>query len=251
MKRWFAGPLGAAIALTLLAANAGAHITMTSPPRRDDGLKDAPCGTANSVRGMTISTFSPGQTITIAWDETVPHPGYYRISFDDDGDDGFANPPNVGDFYSNPTVLLDNIADMDGTQSYTQEVMLPNIECDNCTLQLVQLMTDHGTYDPGPLGDDLYYQCVDLVLSAPGAGGGSSSASSSGSSGSGSGASTTGASGKGMTAGNGSAGTGPGAASDSEEDGVCSSSGAGRPASQGALWVIAAAGLMWLGRRRG
>jgi MYXO-CTERM domain-containing protein len=50
-------------------------------------------------------------------------------------------------------------------------VTLPNVECDNCTLQVIQVMEDnafHGDYDPTPgVGiPDIYHQCIDLVLKA-------------------------------------------------------------------------------------
>src|SRR5690606_6077325 len=43
---------------------------------------------------------------------------------------------------------------------------LPDIECESCTLQVVQVM-----YDKKPYGDgnDLYYQCADIAL-RPGGG---------------------------------------------------------------------------------
>jgi hypothetical protein len=51
-------------------------------------------------------------------------------------------------------------------------VTLPNITCDNCTLQVIQVMEDdqfHGPYDvtPGVGVADVYHQCIDLVLSGP------------------------------------------------------------------------------------
>jgi hypothetical protein len=72
---------------------------------------------------------------------------------------------------------MDNLAPHipEGLQSkdYTFEVDLPDIECDNCTLQIIQVMTDpfpiHAPYDPSPTSDDIYYQCIDLVLK-PGGG---------------------------------------------------------------------------------
>ena len=40
-------------------------------------------------------------------------------------------------------------------------VTLPNIECTNCTLQMMQILGDHL-----PFGgtDDFHYECADLVL---------------------------------------------------------------------------------------
>jgi uncharacterized protein (TIGR03382 family) len=136
---------------------ASAHIKLDSPPPRTDELKVGPCGAAGSTRGTTISTFLPGQTITVEWDETVDHPGHYRISFDASGTDAFPDPVQPDDNF--PTTLVDQIADKNGGH-YTQDVTLPNMECDNCTLQLVQVMTVSVPYN------SFYFQCADLVLSA-------------------------------------------------------------------------------------
>ncbi len=71
--------------------------------------------------------------------------------------------------YTDPTVLLDGIADMAGGE-YDIDVTLPDIECDNCTLQVIQVMTDKPPYVSGyvPENNDIYYQCADLVLVAGG-----------------------------------------------------------------------------------
>jgi MYXO-CTERM domain-containing protein len=49
-------------------------------------------------------------------------------------------------------------------------VTLPNVTCDNCTLQLIQVMYDKagngfgGKDSAGKGNDDLYYACADIVL---------------------------------------------------------------------------------------
>jgi len=144
----------AALLLTTTAAHA--HIAMMSPPPRSTtDLKTGPCGRAGSTRGTNITTFRPGETITVAWDETVDHPGHYRIAFDDSGDDAFIDPNNPNDDF--PSTLVDQIADKAGGH-YTQEVRLPTTPCTDCTLQLMQIMTTAVPYN------SFYYQCADLVL---------------------------------------------------------------------------------------
>lgn len=151
-----------ATALLLSAGTARAHIRLIEPAPRGDAQKDGPCGAgAADARGGVVSTFAPGATITVRWQETVPHPGYFRISFDPDGQDDFVDPPAPGDPNGGAGVLVDAIADKDGTQVYEQQVTLPAEPCDRCTLQLVQVMTDKAPYGDG---NDLYYQCADLVL---------------------------------------------------------------------------------------
>ena len=141
---------------------ASAHVALRAPLVRDDAMKDGPCGAVASVRGPTTCSFQPGSTITIAFDETVEHEGHFRVAFDDDGQD-FINPTTPAD--TDPTVLINSVADKVTTSAadwgYTVDVTFPNIECDNCTLQVIQVMSTAATYAEG----DLYYQCADIVLS--------------------------------------------------------------------------------------
>lgn len=144
-----------------------AHIILTSHATRhgQNAIKQGPCGQAGSVRSENVYVYEPGEVITLIWDEFIPHPGHFRIAFDAEGDDDFVDPADVDDFYTNETVLLDNLfphtrAESQG--SYTQEVTLPEVECENCTLQLVQMMTDKPPYAVGT--NDLYYNCIDITL---------------------------------------------------------------------------------------
>jgi MYXO-CTERM domain-containing protein len=149
-----------------LSSTAQAHIELVSPAPRTLDQKAGPCGAAGSVRGPA-QTFQPGETITVEWDETVDHPGHYRLSFDLDGND-FQNPNQPDDNY--PETLVDQITDKSGG-SYSQEITFPDQECDNCTLQLMQIMTTNVPYN------SFYFACSDIVLSngapgSPDAGGG-------------------------------------------------------------------------------
>ena len=40
-------------------------------------------------------------------------------------------------------------------------ITLPNMTCENCTLQVIQMMTDKTPYGDG---NDLYFQCADIAL---------------------------------------------------------------------------------------
>jgi hypothetical protein len=157
---------GGAFALAVAPASASAHIQLRAPLQRDSNLKQGPCGGSNGVRSANVCEFQPGATIVVAWDETVDHPGHFRISFDDDGEDDFVDPAGFDDLDSADSVLIDGIADRDTSGSdrgYTQELVLPDVECDNCTLQVIQVMSDKAPYGDG---NDIYYQCADIVLSA-------------------------------------------------------------------------------------
>jgi MYXO-CTERM domain-containing protein len=160
---------------------AAAHVRITSPtPRSSTVLKDQHCGQAGLARA-NVHTALPGSTLHLVWDEYVQHPGWFRISFQKDGDTfeippasngktGTGNPSNyptenltgMTDATTGSLIIADRI--VDGTTS--ADVVLPNIECNNCTLQLIQLMTDKPPYTVDLGSDDIYFACVDLVLSA-------------------------------------------------------------------------------------
>jgi len=159
--------------LLALAGPAAAHLSLEYPPSRygADVLKEGPCGRAGGARSGTVTELEPGSEITVAWDEYVEHPGHFRIAFDPDGDDGFVDPiclsgchtitPEFG-FYVNDSVLLDDIADTPGGGESHLVLTLPDVECDNCTLQVIQVMYDKPPFTSP--GNDIYYQCADLVL---------------------------------------------------------------------------------------
>ena len=186
--------LGAAIVVALtinFEATALAHISVDQGGTHlsrysDSGLKESPCGVAGGTRGTNIYTYKPGETITVSIKEVVSHPSYFRIAFDNDGDDGFLTPsgtagefgncagdpacgPGHEDYCNNDTVLLDHLNPHAGafgtTPIYTWSVTLPNVECDNCTLQIIQVMNDLNVHTAPYPQDDVYYQCIDLVLS--------------------------------------------------------------------------------------
>ncbi|HEY7771608.1 MAG TPA: SCE4755 family polysaccharide monooxygenase-like protein [Marinagarivorans sp.] len=146
-RRW--SPLAAlALIFGLMAADAGAHARWlpdgSTPGRNDsDDIKTGPCGAA---RTSNPAVFKTGETVTLQWEATINHRGYFRIAFSPANDEGFDN-----------HVLLDNIPERTGTGEYSAEVTLPDEPCDNCTLQLIQVMLDRNP----PTN---YYACADIQL---------------------------------------------------------------------------------------
>ncbi|HEX2677615.1 MAG TPA: SCE4755 family polysaccharide monooxygenase-like protein, partial [Polyangiales bacterium] len=193
------GVLTASLMVTVAlgwASQASAHISLEQGgsymSRDGDGaLKDGPCGKAGSTRGTAhVYTVEAGSTLHIKLIETIPHPSYFRWAFDQDGQDGFKDPvsmipidktrpcpyqgsPNdhcmADDFYNTPEVLpnMDNlnphINSASGTP-YEWDVKLPDVTCDNCTLQVIQVMEDPAFHGPFDGSADIYHQCIDLVL---------------------------------------------------------------------------------------
>ena len=167
------GGIAAGALVLALATPAAAHVALEYPPSRygENVLKEGPCGVAGGARTTNVTELEAGSTITVVWDEYVDHPGHFRLAFDAEGDDDFADPlclahcdsrnMDIG-LYVNDSVLLDGIADTPAGGESRVELTLPDVECNNCTLQLIQVMTDKPPYTSP--GNDLYYQCADLIL---------------------------------------------------------------------------------------
>jgi len=191
--------LGTACAATaaLFSFNAAAHIELLDPPARYavPANKSCPCGDGPSNRSCNdtaeestdpnrstnVTTFEAGQTITIHAEEYIDHAGRMRVAFDPDGAD-------FADF--NDNVLLDEPDPADPTISQTNPlgwdftVTLPTEPCENCTLQVVQVMNVPTDVEyPDPATASTYYTCADIRIvpagtlnNDPGAGGGGTSA---------------------------------------------------------------------------
>lgn len=178
---------------------AQAHIIMVGDiVSRGGDEKLSPCDGAKG--DGAVYTFEPGATISLQLMEPVPHPSYFRISFDNDGDDDFVEPASIKPIeatracpfdaddqcgksdYCNvvsksggSSVLWDNLnphvaAD---AKAMSWNVKLPDVECDNCTIQVIQVMEDtvHGAYCPqGSCAnaksslEDIYHRCIDIKL---------------------------------------------------------------------------------------
>ena len=192
--------LSAFVGVSALSASpAQAHINMDGALKdRGGNQKTQPCG--GVARSAKPYEFEPGATISLGVVEQVLHDGYFRISFDDKGEDSFKDPQSIdpinpnrygpgkkcqgtdvdrcgeSDFCSvvskdGPTVLWDNLdphvtPTALGNKKWGWTVTLPNIECEDCTIQVMQVMEDpvgdaHGPFDGK---SDLYYRCIDVKL---------------------------------------------------------------------------------------
>lgn len=164
---------------------------MIMPKSRTDNptgdQKTRHCGTAagysRAAHPDRITTYKPGEKIKVMWNETINHPGWYRISLQPNGE-VFAYPPpgnapnadgdpsnfptvnqtGVTDPTTGSIVLLDRIPDGPVGTTMMAEVTLPNIECANCTLQFNQFMTDRAMYTNIDSGA-VYFNCADIVIS--------------------------------------------------------------------------------------
>lgn len=172
----------AALGLSLGPATAQAHFVLMSPPAvteqnfLGDPQKAPPCGDDGSAvaTGM-VTSYQAGDVVTITIDETIFHPGHYRVALamndiselpeeppvtpndTDCGTAPIANPPVF-------PVLADGIFLHDqplaGPQSF--DITLPaNVSCTNCTLQVIQFMSNHGLNNPGGC---YYHHCATISV---------------------------------------------------------------------------------------
>ena len=176
--------LGALYGLSICAAalttsDAKAHFRLEAPTNMtaQDGSgnpqKSAPCGDeVGTITTGVITAFEPGETITITIDETIFHPGHYRVTLSEAGPDGLPEAPPVTPTPSDqcamteiqdPPVypvladgMLPHDAPFDGEQTF--EVTLPDeITCENCVLQVTQFMSSHGA-------PCFYYHCAEISI---------------------------------------------------------------------------------------
>jgi hypothetical protein len=166
------------------SSTSSAHLVLLEPPSWvvEDSLgnpqKEAPCGGSGSDVSPSelVSTYRAGSIITVRWQETVGHPGHFRISLAKDRKD-LVDPPvlttaadgatgvsisaDIEDPPSYP-VLMDGlfpraVAYAAQTDPFVQQVQLPNEPCENCTLQVTQFMANHV---PG----FFYHHCADVQI---------------------------------------------------------------------------------------
>src|SRR6185369_4125838 len=146
-----------------------------------------------------------GSKLMLQVNETVYHPGFYRVALSiksrselppdnvvKDASGKVLAPDSTGtsasaEYQTTPVfpVLADNLwPHTTSTKTFTGEITLPNVNCDKCTLQVIEFMAQHASN--GPKAGYFYHHCADLKITADsskpifdptagsGAGGGSS-----------------------------------------------------------------------------
>jgi hypothetical protein len=118
-----------------------------TPRSNDAGLKAGPCG--GLARSANPTVLQAGSTVTVDWEETINHPGHFELSISTGDDQNFQLVKSIPD-------TQDGNADLPHENSTT--VVLPSQNCDNCTLQLIQVMTEN------PAMPTNYYSCADFKI---------------------------------------------------------------------------------------
>jgi hypothetical protein len=183
--------LALAVALGATAV-AEAHFKLLEPAswliedQRGDPQKAGPCGGSNTDWGKpsyAVNKVTGGQKLHIKVQETIYHPGHYRVSLAvnsptelppdpvTETKQGDRGPLSVSATIQNPPqipVLADGLfvhAEKPAGQMapFETDVQLPNISCRKCTLQIVQFMAEHGFNNPGGYS---YHHCAELQISA-------------------------------------------------------------------------------------
>lgn len=169
-----------------------AHFKLLEPAswliedNRGDPQKAGPCGGTNNDYGKPsyiIGKAVGGQKLHLKVQETIYHPGHYRVALavnsatelpldpETTTRESDRGPWSVSAVIQNPTqipVLADGLfvhstrptGPMDPWEA---DVQLPNINCRKCTLQVVQFMAEHAFNNPGGYS---YHHCAELQIKA-------------------------------------------------------------------------------------
>jgi cysteine-rich repeat protein len=180
-KRWraFHRALLMVAAAVFAPALAHAHFILLTPDSwmSQDSLglpeKLGPCGDeGGGTPTGKVTAFHPGQTISVAINEVITHPGHYRVALAiNDRSELPAEPlvtPTAGDpcasaaIQDPPTfpILADNVLShtqpFPGPQTFT--VTLPtDVTCTTCTLQVLEFMSSHSA-------PCFYHHCADISI---------------------------------------------------------------------------------------
>ena len=175
--------------LALLAPLAGGHFVLMEPApwiaqnNLGDPQKLGPCGGTSDNPGVptnAITEVRGGQNLHIKLQETVFHPGHYRIALavnsrselpedpfviTKDSDKGPRSVSAKIEPAAKPPVLVDGLWQhtTKATEPFETDVPLPNINCPKCTLQIIEFMAEHGYNKDGGY---TYHHCAALNIHA-------------------------------------------------------------------------------------
>ncbi len=181
--------LFAATVMLTFAAVARAHFKLLEPQGwivegdNGDPQKKAPCGGTSANAGTPsniVNKIQGGQKLHIKIQETVYHPGHYRVALAVNSRaelpadpmvmtrEGARGPQSVSAEIQNP-IKIPLLAD--GLFAHTTrpsapwetDIEMPNINCPKCTLQIIQFMAEHGLNTDG---DYSYHHCADFQITA-------------------------------------------------------------------------------------
>lgn len=173
---------------SLAALSANAHFKLLEPAswieedERGDPQKLAPCGGTIADPGArtgAVTEVRGGAPLRIVVDETIYHPGHFRIALarrpnwlppdpvvtTRETERGPRSDSAVIETDRSPPILVDGL--WAHSERFTgireTEIEIPNIDCEGCFLQVIQFMAEH----PGVReGDFSYHHCAVLNITA-------------------------------------------------------------------------------------
>jgi hypothetical protein len=179
--------LSVAVLGALAVPTAHAHFRLLEPTpslvqnEKGDPQKLAPCGGTSANPGTpsnAVTAVTGGQKLKIVAEETVFHPGHYRIALARKADLLPTDPvATMHDTERGPRSLSAVIITdpkppflVDGLWPHTEktmakwetEIAVPNINCAGCQLQVIQFMAEHGLGE----GGFSYHHCAVLNITA-------------------------------------------------------------------------------------
>jgi hypothetical protein len=183
-------PGGWLLALGAMAVGtpyAAAHFRLLEPQgwieqnNLGDPQKAGPCGgtlTDSGTPTNAVNKVQGGQMLHIKVQETIFHPGHYRVALAVNSRSELPPDPAVTtrDSDKGPWSVSSPIASQpqipvlaDGLFVHTTrqaspfetDVQLPNISCEKCTLQIIEFMAEHGYNNPGGY---FYHHCAVLQI---------------------------------------------------------------------------------------
>ena len=190
MKKAFILGMAAFASVAFVAPMARAHFKLLEPTSWlvEDNLgnpqKMGPCGgTGTEADKLTdaVTKVVGGSMLHIKMQETVFHPGFYRVALAVNSrselpadPEALTTPHGTGAPWSvagkvvyppQVPVLADGLFQhtTKNTDAWETDVQLPNINCTKCTLQIAEFMANHPLNKPG---DYTYHHCADLAITA-------------------------------------------------------------------------------------
>ncbi|MEP7050925.1 MAG: SCE4755 family polysaccharide monooxygenase-like protein [Pseudomonadota bacterium] len=183
------------VPVVTLAPPASAHFNLTTPPSiaksTEGGKGPAPCGPDTATTG-TPTAVTGGKPLTLSISETVAHPGFYRFALslvsppqfpadnvvkDQAGmvilptdkqatsfSAAFEDPAKFPVLADHLFVHADGVAQSFPSTKYPGEVVIPNLNCEKCTLQVIEFMANHPSN--GDSAGYFYHHCALLKITA-------------------------------------------------------------------------------------
>lgn len=190
MKLRMSAALAAGVFALAAPSVAPAHFILMAPKsavvenQLGDPQKAGPCGVNAAKPGTPtgeITALTGGEMLHVHVKETVYHPGFYRIALsvldraelpgdpEDTTKEGPRGPVSVSgkvDPNPKPPVLVDGLwthHERKPAQEWETDVKIPNINCDHCSVQIIQFMEEHGVNADGRF---TYHHCADVKITA-------------------------------------------------------------------------------------